>query len=124
MIVCDECGKEFLWQTVKIYTSDLSINNKLQLHVVYFRCPDCGAIYIVQIIDKRAKELQSELLKQNARWQKIVGKNEPEEIDRNQNEYISLLAKQRRLKSHLSMTKQFYEEIVKAHLMPVKNQDV
>lgn len=123
MIVCDECGKEFLWQTVKIYTSDLSINNKLQLHVVYFRCPDCGAIYIVQIIDKRAKELQSELLKQNARWQKIVGKNNPEEIDRNQHEYVSLLAKQKRLKDHLSMTKHWYEDIVKANLMP-NNQDV
>lgn len=123
-VVCDECGKEFLWEAVNIQTSDMNISGKLQLHVVYFRCPNCGIPFIIQILDKRANELQLELQNQKARWQKIVGKNNPEEIGRNQNEYVSLLAKQKRLKDHLSMTKHWYEDTVKANLMPNNNQDV
>ena len=123
MIVCDECSKEFDWKTVKIQTSDMNINGNLQLSVVYYRCPFCGVPFIIQIQDKRTYELQVEFQKQKARWQKIVGKNNPEEIDRNQHEYVSLLAKQKRLKDHLSMTKHWYADIVKANLMP-NNQDV
>lgn len=122
-IVCDECSREFDWKAVNIQTSDMVINGNLQLGVVYYRCPFCGVPFIIQISDKRSHELQVEFQKQKARWQKIVGKNNPEEIDRNQHIYVSSLAKLKRLKDHLSMTKRWYEDIVKANLMP-NNQDV
>lgn len=122
-VVCDECSKEFNLETVKIQNSDMNIKGNLQLSVAYFRCPFCGVPFIIQICDKRAYELQIELQKQKARWQKIIGKNDSDEVDRNRNVYVSLLAKQKRFKDHLSMTKHWYEEIVKANLM-LNNQDV
>ena len=122
-VVCDECGKEFNLEAVKIQNSDMNINKSLQLNVVYYKCPFCGIPFIIQICDKRAYELQVELQNQKARWQKIIGKNDSDEVDRNRNVYVSLLAKQKRLKDHLTMTKYWYEEIVKANLMP-NNQDV
>lgn len=122
-IVCDECGKKFNLETVKIQNSDMTINKNLQLNVVYYKCPFCGVPFIIQICDKRAYELQVELQNQKARWQKIIGKNDSDEVDRNRSVYVSLLAKQKRLKDHLTMTKHGYEKIVKANLMP-NNQDV
>lgn len=124
-IVCDECGKEFNLgaDKIQIQTRDMHINKNLQLDVVYYKCPFCGVPFIIQICDKRAYELQVELKKQKARWQRIIGGNDPDEVDRNRDVYVSLLAKQKRLKDHLTMTKHWYEEIVKANLMP-NNQDV
>lgn len=125
---CDKCGNEFTLSSHLIRKSDLEIDGK-NLNVTYLVCPHCGKVYLIQVMDNKAYELQSEYLKQKARWQKIVGKNNPGKVDRNlieleQSEYISLLAKERRLGFHTKSLKNQYEERIMAHLMPSKNQDV
>lgn len=122
LIVCDECGKEFLVNAVKIECCDKVVNKK-HYKVSYFRCLKCRRPYIIQIRDDRADELISDFKNQNARWQKIMSRNKPEEIAGKQNIYVSLLAKQKRMKEYLEKLMKRYKEQITVDLMP-NNQDV
>lgn len=72
VIVCDECQKEFLFQSVEI--KELVIDDSEHgLHFLYdyFQCPHCGEVYTVCIDDNKSLELEKEFLQFKERVDKL-----------------------------------------------------
>lgn len=113
LIVCDQCGYEFPASAVNIKTSDQLIGG-IKLRVVYFRCPSCNKAYLIQIVDDKCAVLQQEFLKQKARWQANVGRNNDTEVVSGQ--YVSMVAKQKRLADRIEMLKQRYGNEIGVYL--------
>lgn len=113
LIFCDSCGYEFPASAVNIKQSDLSIDGTT-VQVVYFRCPSCNKVYLIQILDKKCTVLQQEFLKQKARWQANVGRNNDTEVVSGQ--YVSMVAKQKRLADRIELLKQRYGNEIGVYL--------
>lgn len=113
LIFCDSCGYEFPASAVNIKQSDLSIDGTT-VRVVYFRCPSCNKVYLIQILDKKCIVLQQEFLKQKARWQANVGRNNDTEVVSGQ--YVSMVAKQKRLADRIELLKQRYGNEIGVYL--------
>lgn len=113
LISCDQCGYEFPASAVNIKQSDLSIDGTT-VQVVYFRCPSCNKVYLIQILDKKCIVLQQEFLKQKARWQANVGRNNDTEVVSGQ--YVSMVAKQKRLADRIELLKQRYGNEIGVYL--------
>lgn len=113
LIVCDQCGYEFPASAVNVQASGQLIDGKL-FRVVYFRCPSCNKAYLIQIVDNKCTILQQEYLKQKARWQANIGRNNNTEVVSGQ--YISMVAKQQRLADRIGMLKQRYGNEIGAYL--------
>jgi len=113
LIFCDQCGYEFPASAVNIKQSDLSIDGTA-VQVVYFRCPSCNKVYLIQILDNKCIVLQKEFLKQKARWQANVGRNNDTEVVSGQ--YVSMVAKQKRLADRIELLKQRYGNEIGVYL--------
>jgi len=113
LIICDQCGYKFSVSAVNIKQSDLSIGGTT-VWVVYFRCPSCNKVYLIQILDNKCIVLQQEYLKQKARWQANVGRNNDVEVVSRQ--YVSTVAKQKHLADRIEMLKQRYEDKIGVYL--------
>ena len=112
-IFCDQCGYEFPASAVNIKQSDLSIDGTA-VQVVYFQCPSCNKVYLIQILDNKCIVLQKEFLKQKARWQANVGRNNDTEVVSGQ--YVSMVAKQKRLADRIELLKQRYGNEIGVYL--------
>lgn len=113
IIQCDHCGYEFPASAVNIKQSDLSVDGTV-VRVMYFRCPSCSKVYLIQITDKKCAELQTAFLKQKARWQANVGRNNDAEVVSGQ--YVSMVAKQKRLSDRIEMLRLQYGDKIDAYL--------
>lgn len=113
LIFCDQCGYEFPALAVNIKQSDLSIGGTT-VQVVYFRCPSCNKVYLIQILDNKCIVLRKEFLKQKARWQANVGRNNDTEVVSGQ--YVSMVAKQKRLADRIELLKQRYGNEIGVYL--------
>lgn len=57
-IICKECNSEFLSDTVKIKQKEnIKIGNDT-FAIIYYKCPECGAIQLVGMLNYRAKRIR------------------------------------------------------------------
>lgn len=110
IIVCDNCGKSFSTSSVKIKLSGLSIDGTY-IEASYFRCPHCHRSYPFGIMDAKCAVLQKEFLKQKARWQVNVGRNNDQSVASSQ--YVSMVAKKKRYMERCKMLSDTYLEHIK-----------
>ena len=57
IIVCDECKAEFSANQIEFKHADAVVDNKT-FDVVYYKCTECGKVYIVCMLDYWGKKLQ------------------------------------------------------------------
>ena len=56
---CEECNSEFLFDTVEIQQKEkVKICNDA-FTIIYYKCPECGAIQLVGMLDYRAKRIRN-----------------------------------------------------------------
>lgn len=97
IIYCDRCGEEVGSLSVKEYR--LTIDQEV-VDVTYFTCPSCGMLYVIFILDGRARHLKADYdryMKRMSRMRKVT------EADAN-----VASAKLRRLKDRNEMLKKRY----------------
>ena len=55
---CEECGNEFLFDTLDIVEKEnVKIENDT-FTIIYYKCPECGAIQLVGMLNYRAKRIR------------------------------------------------------------------
>lgn len=58
-VICEECKSEFLFDTVEIKQKEkVKIGNDTFM-IIYYKCPECGAIQLVGILNYRAKRIRN-----------------------------------------------------------------
>ena len=108
-IICDLCANEFSIEAVNIKEEDIIIKEK-QLSVLYFCCPYCKRVYIIQVVDEKAKALQK-------RYKNAVKKNPPFGTIM----YANMLAKKRHLEEVLDDLKETYGNEIIMYLTQSRN---
>lgn len=108
-IICDLCANEFPIEAVDIKEKDIIIKGK-QLSTLYFCCPYCEKVYIIQVVDEKAKVLQK-------RYKNVVKKNPQFGTIM----YANMLAKKRRLKKVLDNLKETYGNEIIMYLTQNRN---
>lgn len=73
VMVCDQCGHEFLTKSVKI---DSTVVQAKTTSVVaeYFNCPSCGYSYLFNIKDGTSQSLLNDFIEARKRWYKQTQK--------------------------------------------------
>lgn len=57
-VICKECKSEFLFDTVEIKQKEkVKICNDT-FAIIYYKCPECGAIQLVGMLNYRAKRIR------------------------------------------------------------------
>lgn len=59
IIVCDECKAEFMPSDIEFKHTNAVVDEK-QFEVIYYKCPTCGKVYIVCMLDYWGKRHQDE----------------------------------------------------------------
>lgn len=55
---CEECGNEFLFNTLDIKEKDnVKIGNDT-FTIIYYKCPECGTVQLVGMLNYRAKRFR------------------------------------------------------------------
>lgn len=58
-VICKECKSEFLFDTVEIKQKEkVKIGNDT-FAIIYYKCPECGAIQLVGMLNYRAKRIRN-----------------------------------------------------------------
>ena len=58
-VICKECNSEFLFDTVEIKQKEkVKIGNDT-FTIIYYKCPECGAIQLVGMLNYRAKRIRN-----------------------------------------------------------------
>lgn len=58
-VICEECKSEFLFDTVEIKRKEkVKIGNDT-FAIIYYKCPECGAIQLVGMLNYRAKRIRN-----------------------------------------------------------------
>lgn len=93
-VVCDNedgCKKEFLLNKEIIAETKIVVNDE-ECEMVYFECPHCGSLYIIEVEDKETKELKQKI---NAINKKLSRKRRSNEKLENYNKKYDKLIKER-----------------------------
>lgn len=62
-ITCDECGKSFYLGDLEIKKADkVKIEDKT-FDITYFKCKECGKLYLIEMLDFRAEKLKKKYQK-------------------------------------------------------------
>ena len=57
-VICKECNSEILFDTVEIKQKEkVKIDNDT-FTIIYYKCPECGAIQLVGMLNYRAKRIR------------------------------------------------------------------
>ena len=57
-VICKECNSEFLFDTIEIKQKEkVKIDNDT-FTIIYYKCPECGAIQLVGMLNYRAKRIR------------------------------------------------------------------
>ena len=57
-VICKECNSEFLFDTVEIKQKEkVKIDNDT-FTIIYYKCPECGAIQLIGMLNYRAKRIR------------------------------------------------------------------
>ena len=58
-VICKECNSEFLFDTIEIKQKEkVKIDNDT-FTIIYYKCPECGAIQLVGMLNYRAKRIRN-----------------------------------------------------------------
>ena len=57
IIVCDECKAELMPSDIEFRHTDAVVDEK-QFEVIYYKCPTCGKVYVVCMLDYWGKKYQ------------------------------------------------------------------
>lgn len=112
-IVCDFCAKEFTLKTDDIKSSNLMIDGN-ELNALYFACPRCGEVFVIQIKDGLYTELQSDLQKQINHYNNIPFTLNFDQEKRKS--FLGVMAKRSKLEDHDKHLKEMYEQKIKLNL--------
>lgn len=56
--ICEECKSEFLFDTIEVKQKDkIKIDNDT-FAIIYYKCPECGAIQLIGMLNYRAKRIR------------------------------------------------------------------
>lgn len=58
--VCDVCGKKFYIENIEERFETMEDGRYVQ--VLFFRCPECGADYVISVFDSESTKLRTEWL--------------------------------------------------------------
>lgn len=62
-ITCDGCGKTFNLNDLEIKTAEkVKIEDKT-FSITYFKCKECGKLYLIEMLDFRAEKLKKKFQK-------------------------------------------------------------
>ena len=62
-ITCDECGNSFYLGDLEIKKADkVKIEDKT-FDITYFKCKECGKLYLIEMLDFRAEKLKKKFQK-------------------------------------------------------------
>lgn len=105
IIYCDECKKEFAYQSIQIKETSVEIASDVLL-LNYFTCPFCNTVYKVLLVEEaRYRELIDDLLKVKKRIRCQHGKNNLVIMQNLQN---MALRKQERIKAYIDSISEKY----------------
>lgn len=97
-ITCDECRKTFNLNDLEIKTAEkVKIEDKI-FSITYFKCKECGKMYLIEMLDFRAEKLKQKYLNISDSVKKRSGNvskerlSELEEAKKNAVEYQKYLA--------------------------------
>lgn len=94
-LICDSCAAEFQIEADDIKEVNLSFDD-VDLRVIYFCCPECKKVYIIQVLDDEAFDLQKGYFKVR------------DDCKIRPSVYPIMLAKRKRLEEHIKMLKSVY----------------
>lgn len=79
-ITCDGCGNSFYLGELEIKTADkVKIEDKT-FNITYFKCKECGKMYLIEMLDFRAEKLKKKFQKINESVNKKHGRVSEERI--------------------------------------------
>lgn len=58
IIVCDECKAEFETKQIEFKETQARVEDKT-FKVIYYKCPTCGELYVVCLLDRQGQRLQN-----------------------------------------------------------------
>lgn len=62
-LVCDKCKHNWELEAEAIHTQAVKNENKQEMMIQFFLCPKCNKIYVISIVDSKARALMSQLRK-------------------------------------------------------------
>ena len=70
LISCDECKADFVADKIEFKHTDAVVDEK-QFEVVYYKCPTCGKVYVVCMLDYWGKKLQDKYVRAIDNYRKL-----------------------------------------------------
>lgn len=70
LISCDECKADFAADKIEFKHIDAVVDEK-QFEVVYYKCPTCGKVYVVCMLDYWGKKLQDKYVRAIDNYRKL-----------------------------------------------------
>ena len=70
LISCDECKADFAADKIEFKHTDAVVDEK-QFEVVYYKCPTCGKVYVVCMLDYWGKKLQDKYVRAIDNYRKL-----------------------------------------------------
>lgn len=74
MIICDNCG--FEWLAGQAVFEDIILDQNSGLKMRYFRCPECGKEYVVDVTDKTLRRMISCFKKMKRKYIRMFNAHE------------------------------------------------
>ena len=70
LISCDECKADFEANKIEFKHTNTVVDEK-QFEVVYYKCPNCGKVYVVCMLDYWGKKLQDKYVRAIDNYRKL-----------------------------------------------------
>lgn len=97
-VICDECKSVFLYGSINIDKCYVDCNGTM-LHLTYYMCPVCGAVYKILLVDgKKYRDLIADYVNTRKRIERQRGKENEQLLQ----QLVSMAhIKQRRIREYV-----------------------
>lgn len=80
-VSCDECGQEWFLKPVAIVEAKVqNADQEDELTVRYFSCPRCEKVFVINLFDKQARELQKKSFKVRDKLMKAISSGDVNKV--------------------------------------------